>query len=111
MIILGKYEELSPGMGFPSIMDALEKEPYPNKEIILQYLHSGHVYLVTASRFNDIFTGQSARRELYCMTDGKYSWSSTIPYYVEHYNLRLQKDFEEHVLANSRTALNTQEEV
>jgi hypothetical protein len=41
------------------------------------------------------------------MTDGKYSWSSAIPYYVEHYDLRLPKDFEDHVLSNSQAAFDT----
>lgn len=107
MIILGKYNELSPGMGFPSIMDALEKEPYQAKEAVLEYLRNGNVYLVTASRFEDIFTKENTKHELFCMTDGKYSWSSAIPYYVEHYHLRLPKDFEDHVLSNSQAAFDT----
>lgn len=33
------------------------------------------------------------------MTDGKFTWNTTLAYYVENYNLRLPKDFEEHVLS------------
>ena len=98
MIILGKYEELAPGMGFPSIKKDLQKEPYETKAKILEYLRNGNVHMVTASRIVDVFTGTTVNSELVFMDDGKYSWSSKIPYYVEKYNLRLPEDFERHIL-------------
>ena len=44
MIILGQYEEFSPGFGFPSIFKYLQQEPYGGKECILNYLNTGHVH-------------------------------------------------------------------
>ena len=61
--------------------------------------------MVTASRFNDIITGELTNRELVYMDDGEYSWSSKLPYYVEKYNLKLPEDFERHVL--EKVAVNT----
>lgn len=98
MIILGKYEEFAPGMGFPSIKTDLQKEPYASKEKILEYLRNGNVHMVTASRIVDVFTGTTVNSELVFMDDGKYSWSSKIPYYVDKYNLKLPEDFEKHIL-------------
>lgn len=100
MIILGKYNEFAPNMGFPSIKDYLQKEPYESKETILKYLHNGNIHMVTASRIVDLISGETTNIELVFMDDGKYSWSSAIPYYVDKYNLKLPKAFEEHVLMN-----------
>ena len=36
--------------------------------------------------------------EVIFMNDGKYSWTSTLIYYVEKYNLRLPLEFEKYVL-------------
>ena len=98
MILLGKYEEFAPGMGFPSINEHLQDEPYESKAAVLEYLRSGSVHMVTASRIVDIFTNEKVGSELVYMDDGEYSWSSKIPYYVDKYNLRLPKEFENHVL-------------
>lgn len=100
MIILGAFDELAPDMGFPSMKKSLEKKPYTNQETILQYLNNGRVYMVTASGFEDIFTGKATGLQLVHMSDGIYSWPSSIPYYVKNHNLRLPKHFEDHVLAN-----------
>ena len=98
MIILGKYDEFAPNMGFPSIREYLQNEPYKFQEAVLQYLMSGNIHMVTASRFSDVITGELTDRELVYMDDGEYSWSSKLPYYVEKYNLRLPEDFDQHVL-------------
>lgn len=98
MIILGQYEELAPGMNFPSMKEHFQKDSYEAKEKILNYLKNGNVHMVTASRIVDVFTGKKVNGELFHMNDGKYSWSSKIPYYVEKYNLRLPEEFEQHVL-------------
>lgn len=101
MMMIGKYAELAPNMGFPSMKQYLQKEPYNTKAAVLKYLTSGHVHMVTASRVVDVFSGKSTNVELVFMDDGKYSWSSKIPYYVEHYNLRLPEEFEKHILQNA----------
>ena len=98
MILLGKYEEFAPGMGFPSIKEHLQNEPYESKAEILEYLRNGNIHMVTASRIVDVFTSEKVNSELVYMDDGKYSWSSKLPYYVDKYNLRLPKEFEAHVL-------------
>ena len=99
MILLGEYEELAPGMGFPSMRDFLQDAPYEHQGAIVDYLNNGNIHMVTASRFTDVFTGERVNRELVYMDDGVYSWSSKLPYYVAKYNLRLPMEFEEFILA------------
>lgn len=101
MIILGKYDEFSPGMGFPSIKPFLHEKPYSLKSTVLDYLKKGNIHMVTASKPVDIFTGETICYELVYMDDGVYSWSSKLIYYVEKYNLKLPEDFEKHVLRAS----------
>lgn len=98
VILLGKYEEFAPNMGFPSIKEYLQDEPYESKAAVLEYLNNGNVHMVTASKITDVFTGKKVNAELVYMDDGKYSWSSKLPYYVDKYNLRLPEEFEKHVL-------------
>lgn len=100
VIIIGKYNEFAPDMGFPSIKEHIQKEPHKSKDAILKHLRNGNVHMVTASRIVDVFSGETTNIELVFMNDGKYSWSSKIPYYVDKYNLRLPKDFEDHILKN-----------
>lgn len=98
VILLGKYEEFAPNMGFPSIKEHLQDKPYETKAVVLEYLNNGNVHMVTASKIVDVFTGERINSELVYMDDGKYSWSSKLPYYVDKYNLKLPEDFENHIL-------------
>ena len=99
MIVLGKYEELAPGMGFPSMKKHMHAEPYDTKDAVLKHLRNGNIHMATASKIVDVLSGENTGLELVMMNDGKYSWSSKIPYYVEKYNLRLEKEFEDHILS------------
>lgn len=105
MILLGEYEELAPGMGFPSMKDFLQDAPYERQSSIVDYLNSGNVHMVTATTFTDVFTGERVKRELVYMDDGVYSWSSKLPYYVAKYNLCLPAAFEAHVLSQKQSLI------
>ena len=81
----------------------LYKTPYrynhfTGQQQIVEYLKQGKCIASAAGRAKDIFTGKTINEELTFMTDGKYEWRSDIAYYVEKYNLRLSKDFEDYVL-------------
>lgn len=98
VIIIGKYDELAPNMGFPSIKSHLQEKPHEFKDRILKHLNNGTVHMVTASGIVDVLTGKRVNRELVHMNDGEYSWSSSIAYYVEKYNLELPEEFINHIL-------------
>ena len=95
------YEELNPGRNFPKMKDSFEKEAYPEKNAVIRFLKNGTVDLARASRAKDVFTGAVIPTEVLVMHDGDFSWSNTLAWYVEKYNLRLPSDFENHILMNS----------
>ena len=68
MIILSKYDELGPSMGFESMTKFFEPGPYPGKEKILDYLRNGEVHAVSASFVTDVFTGERVNYKLNLIT-------------------------------------------
>lgn len=98
MIYIGKYKELNPNKDFPTMRDSFCEKPYEGQERILSYLNGGTVYMSRMEIPRDVFTGEQIGVETLGMNDGEYSWFSTLSHYVEKYNLRLPKDFEDKVL-------------
>lgn len=94
------YEELEPGHNFPLLKDSLEENPYPHKENIIHFLRSGTIELTGMSAVKDIFTGKAIPAGSHIMSHGDYVWGSDLAWYVEKYNLRLPKDFEDYILEN-----------
>ena len=88
-----------PNKGYESMLKHCENDSYPNKAKIVQYLRNGHEDMVSAEIPKDCFTGERIHGEKVGMNDGKYAWWSTLAYYVEKYNLRLPKEFEDHILS------------
>lgn len=100
MIHIGRYDELSPGKGYESMKKHFEKEKYAGQGEIVYYLRHGKDDMASMSIPKDVFTGESIKEEKLRMNDGTYMWWSTLAYYVEKYNLRLPKEFENHILNN-----------
>ena len=94
-----QYEEYGPNMGFPSMTTYFEAEPYPNIEKIIYYLENGTKTYVRAGLGKDFFTGERFGTEYVGMTDGEYSWNTSLVYYVKKYNLRLPMEFENKVVS------------
>lgn len=101
MISLINYEEFGPNMGFKSMREFFESAPYEGQDKIVFYLDNGTPTYVRANRGKDFFTGKTIPGTYTGMTDGEYSWSSVLSYYVQEYNLRLPREFEEKVLNKS----------
>lgn len=67
----------------------------------MDYLrHNGTATLAQAGLSYDKLTGERIKGErgMTLNDDGVYTWWSDLAYHVEKYNLRLPKEFEEHVL-------------
>ena len=92
------YEEFAPDRGYQKLQEALFETPYSFQKEIASYLRKGNVILTGLSRAKDVFTGERIPDEVHIMTDGEYLWPNELAWYVEKYNLRLPKDFEEHIL-------------
>ena len=72
--------------------------PYENKEKILSFLKSGKEYAIAPTFWYDMFTNEKVGNNILTYTDGKYEWSCYIPYYIEKYNYRLDKEYEDMIL-------------
>ena len=75
--------------------DDFADTPSPFCVKILNYLNSGEVTLASPSSAIDVFSGERINATNCILTDGEYSWSNALGYYVEKYNLRLSKEFED----------------
>lgn len=102
MFFLGKYDELIPGMGFPSMKDRLQAAPYKTKNDILKYLKSGKAHIATAARVIDVYSREDTFRPLLHLNDGEFSWTTKLIYYIEKYNLRLPTEVENRILEKAR---------
>lgn len=101
MEFIGKYKEFCEKNEYPSIKDSFESEPYEGQDVIINYLKNGTVDMASVELPKDILTNEPLNIEKLGMNDGKYSWWNILAYYVEKYNLRLPKEFEEHILKAS----------
>ncbi|MDO4490722.1 MAG: hypothetical protein Q4B85_06630 [Lachnospiraceae bacterium] len=95
---LCQFEEYGKGMGFPSIKSMFSAEPYYGKEKVVEYLKNGRKTFSATSVPYDFFTGDRIPIEKCGMTDGEYSWMSSLYYYVEKYNLKMPADFMKKVI-------------
>lgn len=82
----------------PSMKEFFQKAPYVGQDKIAAYLRAGNVKLTGAGVSFDFFTHEKIDGKMEILTDGEYSWSSSLPYFIEKYNLRLLPEFEKKVL-------------
>lgn len=107
MFMLCNYTEYGSDNGI-SMKDLFQSEPYYGKDKIVSYLrHNGTATLASTAPLRDRFTSEHMKGEyeLTLYNDGKFSWWSDLAYYVEKYNLRLPKEFEDHVLSQDQKAV------
>lgn len=102
MIYIGEFRELCiRHPDYPSIIDYFDSDSYPGKDKIVRYLKkSGEVDMMSGAIRKDVITGDTISFTDVGRNDGEYSWWESLAYYVEHYNLRLPKSFEEKILSS-----------
>ena len=91
MPYLGRFKEKYGG-DYPSIY-SLTGYKYENKEKVLRYLTHANITAAAPGSAVDIISGEKIRGELLAYSDGEYEWTSTVPFYVERYNLKLPDEF------------------
>ncbi|MBD5080274.1 MAG: hypothetical protein HDT44_00730 [Ruminococcaceae bacterium] len=99
-MFLCNYKEYGSSNG-ESMTKYCQEKPYEGKEKIVFYLRNkGRPTLASTRIARDRITNERIKGEFQSVhyTDGKYSWCSDLAYHVEKYNLRLPKEFEDHVL-------------
>lgn len=98
MISLNHYREFGDKKA-PSVKDYFTDDPYYGKDIILNYMKSGKVAVATTSYGVDCVTGKHIGTRKEILTDGEYTWSNMLIYYVKNYNMQLPLEFREKVLS------------
>ena len=84
----------------PSITTAFNDGPYFGQKEIVKYLKTAGTPTVCApANTYDVFTHEMIMSKMENWTDGEYSWPCELYHYVEKYNMRLPKDFEDKVFA------------
>ncbi len=86
----------------PSLSTLFSNERYENQDRIADYLKKGRITVISPQYDMDAFTGDTILPpQTTCLrTDGKYSWSGDLSYYVEKYNARLPKEVEDWILSH-----------
>lgn len=84
-----------------SIRDSFQNSKYENQDLILEYLKNGRIIARLPISSYDITTDAKIHDYKLLITDDKYLWNSELIYYIEKYNLRLPKEFEEKIIHQS----------
>ena len=96
--VMAEWKEFNP-IAKKSIKDDLMETPSPYYKKLITYLNNGEINLASPEKATDVISGDRISKTNYILTDGEYSWSSSLAYYVEKYNLRLPKEFEEKIIS------------
>ena len=95
--VMVKWKEFNP-LSKRSMREDFCNSPSPYAEKIVAYLDNGELVLASPSNATDIFSGEKLNQTSCILTDGEYSWSNSLSYYVQKYNLRIPKELEEKIV-------------
>lgn len=96
--VMDEWKEFNPDAD-KSIKDDFMENPSPSCKKLITYLNNGEIKLAAPEREKDVISGDEIGKTHCILTDGEYSWSSSLAYYVEKYNLSLPKEFEEKIIS------------
>ena len=95
--IMACWKEFNPLVD-RSIREDFQDTSSPFKQKIITYLNRGEVLLVSPECSIEVFSGEKICHTKCIYTDGEYSWSNSLVYYVQYFNLRLPEEFENKIL-------------
>jgi hypothetical protein len=101
-IQLGVFKELGydDDPTAPSLASVRGKRRADHKAEVLAYLRRGRTTAFSPGIKTDVFDPSKLAETLSVMTDGTYEWPELLAYYVEHYDVALPEEFEEHMRNN-----------
>ena len=91
------WKEFNPP-ALKSMKDDFADISSPFCDKIIDYLDSGDIILASPSGVTDIFSEKQISHTNCILTDGEYSWSNSLSYYVKEYNLQLPEEFENKII-------------
>ncbi|MCC8247654.1 hypothetical protein [Saccharothrix luteola] len=99
---LGFFRELPHGSpDGPSLREAVAKGDATIQGRIVSYLRRGSILAVTTKDAFDVLSNSKVNAgRLAMMTDGDWLWPADLPYYVEHYNVLLPREFTDHAASS-----------
>ncbi len=97
MNIMAIWKEFNPSAE-KSMKDDFRSMPSPFDDRIISYLESGKLVLSSPECAIDVFSGERINRTHCILTDGEYSWSNTLGYYIHKYNLQIPKELENKII-------------
>lgn len=89
------YEADEPGVR--SLRDVRRTRRAEHKAQVVAYLRNAQTTAYTMGIEPDVFDSTKLAGQLSGKTDGTYRWPELLAYYVEHYDIALPDDFEEHM--------------
>ncbi len=95
--MVGNFKEAGYIRDAPSLVEARGKRPPTNKADVVAYLRAGTSYTVSPGPVEDRFDPARQAGTAGILTDGIYAWPHFLAYYVEHYDVELPADFEQHM--------------
>ncbi|MBR2404031.1 MAG: hypothetical protein IKA95_00020 [Clostridia bacterium] len=90
---IANVKEISNKADDMSIVYAIGSSEDVCKPKILAYLKSGDITGKASENFVDVITMKEINAVPFFFSDGEYEWSAEEIYYVERYNLTLDKEF------------------
>lgn len=95
--VMAEWKEFNP-LAERSMKDDCADAPSPFCQKILAYLNNGKLILASPSSAVDVFSRERIDQTNCILTDGEYSWSNSLGYYIQKYNLQIPKEFENKIL-------------
>ena len=88
---MAQWKEFNP-VANKSMKDDFEDSPSPFTEKIIAYLNKGELTLASPSSATDVFSGERINQTNCILTDGEYSWSNSLVYYIKSIIFEFQKN-------------------
>lgn len=101
-IRVGVFKELgyADDPAAPSLASVRGKRRADHKPEVIAYLLGGRITAFCMGVESDVFDETKSAGSLHGHTDGAYAWPELLAYYVEHYDIALPEEFEEHMRNN-----------
>lgn len=101
--LVGFFNELPHGIpNGGSLKKNINLIPQVDKEKILDYLTSGHAWIISPGVVKDILSHEDiVIGAPNILTDGVWAWPEDLIYYIRKYNVTLPDDFFHHMIKNS----------
>jgi hypothetical protein len=101
--LIGFFAELNPNrsdLSCGSIFEAIQDSKQDDERELIDYLRDGAPLIDIMESVLDAISGDGyVTGGSSILTDGVWIWREDLPYYVEHYHIRLTEEFVRHVRA------------